>query len=170
MFNDLKGIKELNSVINDFLSEFNVTADISDEFCYWTESESISYTLIMPERGKNYFMSNFNRMAPDLVCDEFLASLLHEVGHHMTGDLFDESDEYYSYDVRDSIAKCLETEPTEEVIADLYRQYFELPDEYEATAWAIEYMRENSEKVAEFWNRCHKAIMKFYFVNAVEVK
>ena len=48
-----------------------------------------------------------------------------------------------------------------------YQKYFDLPDEYEATMWAINYMRNNVEKVAKFWNELQAAIMSFYKLNKV---
>ena len=53
--------------------------------------------------------------------------------------------------------------------AIIHQKYFDLPVEYEATMWAIDYMRNNAQKVAEFWKELQEAIMEFYRLNEVEV-
>ena len=44
-----------------------------------------------------------------------------------------------------------------------------MPDEYEATMWAIAYIRDNIEKVREFWSKVQDAVMEFYVLNGVEI-
>ena len=63
----------------------------------------------------------------------------------------------------------LEKKHSEAEVKALYQRYFDLPDEYEATMWAIEYIRKNSEKVTTLWKKLQKAIIKFYKINRIEV-
>ena len=163
----LKGIDALDKVINDFLAEFEVSASMGADFCYWCGKGQISYTLIMPEASKNYFMQHFNRLAPDLECDEFLASLLHELGHHMTEGMLEENEIKYSNDLRSAINLKFCNKVSEEENAQLHQEYFNLPDEHEATMWAIEYTRNYTEKVAAFWEKLRPAIMNFYSLNGI---
>ena len=165
----LLGIDKINNVLNEFLAEFDITAELGTDFAYWYASGKITYSLVLPE-GQDYFMNNFNRLAPDIKCDPFLASFLHEVGHNETLDWIEEAEEAYCDIMKKGLEKKLDKcigDPKKK--EELHQIYFDLPDEYEATMWAIEYMRENAEKVAEFWNKLQSAILEFYILNEVEV-
>ena len=166
---ELKGINAINKILNEFLEEFEATADIGTDFCYWNTDSLINYALVISEEHNDYFMENFNRIAPDIKCDVFLASFLHELGHHETICLIEDADELYCRDIKYEISQELEKKHSEAEIKALYQRYFDLPDEYEATMWAIEYIRKNSEKVAALWEKLQKAIIKFYEINRIEV-
>lgn len=167
----LKNVATINKILNEFLEEFDAVCDMGPDFCYWTSDSTIHYSLVVSDRHNTHFMNNFHRLAPDVQCDVFLASFLHELGHHETLHLIDEADEAYCRDYKEMLHQRLDNEkPTAEVEADIYQQYFDLPDEYEATAWAIEYMRENADKVKELWEKVKVAIMDFYKANNVEVE
>lgn len=168
MRKDLLGIKELNAVINDFLSEFNVTARLSTDFAYWCDSHIIDYSIVLGETSTRRFMRNFSHLAPDIECDAFLASLFHELGHHLTIDLLDNSELAFCFDVKRDIDEEMSEAP-EWRQEQLYQMYFDLPDEYAATMWAIDYMHNNVKKVADFWNKLYFAIKHFYEINEVEV-
>lgn len=168
MNNLFVGINELDKVLNEFVNPFGTYVEFGSEFIYWVEEEKIEYSLIMPEQGRDYFMENFRVLAPDIQCDPFLASFMHELGHHMTNDLFDDDDEAaFIYDTRQYLAKALNDKTDSE--EELYKLYFNLPDEMAATYWAIAYMREHSKKVAEFWDKVQNTIMNFYKLNGIEV-
>lgn len=169
MSKSLKGIELIDMVLNDFVKDFGVTVRFGADFAYWYEKDEIEYSLIVPEDASIYFMDNFNRLAPDLKCDQFLASFLHEVGHVKTMHLIDDAEELYCQDCKEQISKQFTDFITEEEDRALHQEYFDLPDEYEATMWAINYMRENVDKVAVFWEKVQAAIMKFYELNKIEV-
>ena len=167
----LKKVSKINQVLNEFLAEFDAVCDMGSDFCYWNSESLIHYTLVISERQNTHFMDNFNKLAPDINCDVFLASFLHELGHHETLHMFDDADEAYCRDYKEMLHSRLINEiPIGEAEAEIYRQYFNLPDEYEATMWAIEYMRENADKVKELWEKIKVAIMDFYKANNVEVE
>ena len=90
MKKELLGIDKINAVLNKFLEPFEAYADLGEEFSYWYTDSRIEYNLVVIEASTDYFMQNFNRMAPDLNCDPFLASFLHELGHHETLDFIDD--------------------------------------------------------------------------------
>lgn len=167
----LKNVAEIDKILNDFLVEFDAVCEMGTDFCYWTSDSLIHYSLVVSDRHNTHFMNNFHKLAPDIKCDVFLASFLHELGHHETIHLIDELDEAYCRDFKEMLSERLENEkPTEENEAEIYQQYFDLPDEYEATMWAIEYIRENPEKIKNLWNKVKTAIMNFYIANNVEVE
>jgi hypothetical protein len=167
MNKSLRGIELIDAVLNDFAKNFGVTVRFGADFAYWYEKDEIEYSLIMPEDASIYFMDNFNRLAPDLKCDQFLASFLHEIGHVETFHLLSDIEECFCRDSKDRISRQFTDFITEEEDRALHQEYFDLPDEYEATMWAINYMRENTEKVTLFSNKLQAAIMKFYELNGV---
>ena len=99
-------------------------------------------------------MSRVNRLYPDIHADEFLWSFLHEVGHIETINTLDDDELYFS-----------KTQKKNENITN--EVYYELPDEFAATEWAANYMRENTEKVAKFWNEVQSVIMDIYKINNI---
>lgn len=164
------GINEINEILNDFLKEFELTADIGEDFGYYYNEDRIEYALIVPSGIADYFMVNFNRLAPDIHCDPFLASFLHEVGHAQTGHLLEVEEEEYCWKIKEKMnQEFVCTKMTEERNRELHMEYFNLPDEYEATMWAIDFMREHSDKIANLWNKLHYAIINFYLNNGVDI-
>ena len=170
MKENLKGVNELTRIINDFLAEFDAIAEMGCDNAYYLSESKIVYSVCMPSNGKDYFMQNFHKLAPDLECDAFLATILHELGHHETLHMFDEYDEAYCHDYKEMLGERLEHQNlTPEIEEDIYQQYFDLPDEYEATMWAINYIRNNVAKIEAFWYKLKAAVLKFYKLNGVEV-
>jgi hypothetical protein len=160
-------------VLNDFLQkEFELSVVFGTEFAYNTCTHEVMYTLFGDENSNNLFMKNFNRLAPDIDCDVFLASLMHEVGHHYTIYLLEVEEEDYCSKCKHRIeieSEHLNADSDAERLEELHMEYFNLPDEYEATMWAIAYIRNNIEKVREFWSKVQDAIMEFYVLNGVEI-
>lgn len=75
-----------------------------------------------------------------------LWSVLHEVGHHFTQD-----DELYENDLEmRAILALVPTPTTDEGYRNIANMYFDLPSEYEATEWAINYVRNNYTECQQF--------------------
>lgn len=166
------GINEINEILNDFLKDFELTADIGEDFGYYYNEDRIEYALVMPTDSVDYFMINFNKLAPDLHCDPFLASFLHEVGHARTDHLFEIEEEEKIWLIKEKMHQeyCIsDNSMSEERNRELHMEYFNLPDEYEATMWAIKYMREHTDKITNLWNKLHYAIVNFYLNNGVDI-
>lgn len=164
----LKGVKLLDNILNEFLEEFDAEAGIGPDFAYYYASSYIQYTLAVSDKASTYFMNHVHSLAPDIKCDVFLISFLHELGHHETCDELSDEDEIFSRDTKETINLTLKMgDPVVEEAA--HSLYFNLPDEAAATAWAIQYIRDNSEKVAALWERVQAAIMLIYELNDVEV-
>ncbi len=171
MKKELKGVNEINTILNEFLEEFEVCADIGSDFSYWYHKNKIEYALFTSEQSNQYFMQNFKRLAPDIECDIFLASFLHELGHHETIDTISEMDEIYCLDVKEKLNQSFQNEKlTTTEREELHETYFLLQDEYEATMWAINYIRNNIEILRSFWTKLQPAIFKFYELNEIEVE
>ena len=50
---------------------------------------------------------------------------------------------------------------------ELEFEYFNLPDEIMATQWAVNYIKNNPERVKIMWHNIQKALKKFYKKNKV---
>lgn len=167
MKNTYKGVNEINDILNGFLDEFDAYAEMGHEFAYVYAKSKIEYTCFLDDNSETYFIKNFHKMAPDIECDPFLVSILHELGHHETLDDIDMFEEIYCLAEKDAISERYANKNfnTEQ---ELYDAYFNLADEYEATTWAINYIRENAVKVKELWSKLKPALENFYKLNAME--
>jgi hypothetical protein len=151
-----KKIEKLTRVLNDFLRPFNTFCVYDTDFSYSSFAQTIYYSLVMTDTGSKAFTKHFNSIAPDITCDIFLISLLHELGHHMTLSAFSEEelDEYY--DDVEYIRAHLETDESP------YEEYFNLPVEAAATNWAIEFIRNNADHLAKLWSKIQGIILEIY--------
>ena len=166
----LKGVKMLDNILNEFLEEFEAETGIGPDFAYYYTSSYIQYTLVVSDKASTYFMDHIHKLAPDIKCDVFLISFLHELGHHETMDDLTNEDERFSRDTKVTINQALESKECDPVVEEaVHSLYFNLPDEAAATAWAIQYIRNNPEKMAALWERVQAAIMLIYELNEVEV-
>lgn len=159
----LKGITEINNIINKFLEPFELTAELGTDFDYCFLEDKIHYALVIDEVSSNLFLKNAERRFPDVHADVFLWSLLHEVGHSETLDDLEDGVEEWCLVAKKTInglSRKLSQEACNQV-------YFDLPDEEAATNWAGEYMMENSEEITMFWNKLQPALVEFYKLNEV---
>jgi len=145
-------MKETDLIVCKFLfKEFGLTAFQGDEFSYSPITNTVFFAYEALEDSALYFMNHFQSVAPDIECDFFLASLLHEVGHHFTLDNFSPKEISDYYDDVENIRAYMEDKDGDKETADY--AYFDLPVEKAATQWAIDYIRNNVEKIADFWSK-----------------
>lgn len=119
----------INEVLNTYFSahDFNVSAEMGTDFCYWYEEEIVDYTLVVSERMDNLFLDFARRNGLKVDCGIFILSLFHEVGHSLTLEFFKDRDRN-----KDNL-------PPE--------KYFNLPEEKAATLWAIDYINNHVEEL-----------------------
>ena len=169
MNKELLGVDTITNILDDFLDEFGATSRLGVEFGYLERKNLIEYAVAIEPVSDGAFMANFHRLAPEINCDTFLISFLHELGHHMTMPDLTEEDYWYCVDTVDVLEEEITTPGLpKERIMEIHQQYYDLPIERMATDWAIEYIFDNVEKVAALWNRLQPAIMEFYRLNEVE--
>lgn len=160
----------IDKVLNEFLAEFGCVTEMGEDFAYYYEDDVITYTLAVPENGVDYFMENWHNLAPEMTIDPFLASIMHEVAHTQTLHLLTKEESDYCEKAKKELGLALELRATlQQENKDCYFKYFALPDEKIATDWAIEYIRNHTQKISDFWQKLQAAIMEFYIVNNVEV-
>lgn len=169
----LKGTKKIKRIIKNFLAEngfgnLNIGLDVDFAYIhsYDTEEEPhiIYFSLTVP--NDNGFLENlYRRYKPQFVCDIALISLFHEIGHHVTWDYFTEEEHDFFHRQKELIERELSIDDN----AEMRDLYFGVADEDMATRWAIDYMTQNAEKVAIFWNDLASAIQEFYVKNGIDI-
>lgn len=166
----LQGIETITEVLNDFLAEFELTATPSADFYYSYGDSQIGYALAVTEFADTCYQNYVRELCPQLKCDTFLLSFLHELGHHHTIDDFDDN-AYAVQEVKKIWINRKLASPTltEERKIELYNEYFELDIEKVATVWAINFIASNEDKVRVFWKKAAAAIAHFYEINDIEM-
>lgn len=166
----LQGIEIITEVLNDFLAEFELTATPSADFYYAWEDNQIGYALAVSEFADTCYQNYVRELCPQLKCDTFLLSFLHEVGHHHTIDDFSD-EEYKIQQMEKNYINLRLKSPTltEQRKIELYNEYFELAIEKVATVWAINFIISNEDKVRKFWEKAVAAITYFYEINDIEM-
>lgn len=168
--NRLTGIKKLNRVVKKALEPFGIdNTYLWEDFEYRFENNAVGFSLatVSTDEWFNEFVEKtFNYT----VTNTFIISVLHEIGHAETENFI--TDEIYNKCIIEKIKinKALETENNLKKIKALEFKYFDLPDEYEATAWAVEYAREHEQELAEMWQEICKGLQEFYTENNLTEK
>lgn len=70
-------------------------------------------------------------------------AFLHELGHHFTCDEFDDEEEKEDQATRQTLYEIMEKNENEEKVNAAFLMYFRLPQEIEATKWAIDFVKDN---------------------------
>ena len=150
----LKGMERLNDVVSEFVKLFDCSCSFGTDFSCNTNRNHIDYTVVVAETHSQSFMDRVERLYPDVKADEFLWGLLHEIGHIETIDDFDD-DEIAEFHLIKDVPNISDEE------------YYEVPDEFEATDWAANFMRENATLVNSFWAKVQPEIQSFYKINGI---
>ena len=162
----VRGIKKLNRNISKTLKTFGIaSAELSDTYAFIRGEDKIVFKITENEIEDIMFHDFIKERFNFDVNPIFLASLLHEIGHYKTDD--DISDAVYTFcaDEKERITKEMKKATTEEEAKKLQWQYFNLPDEMMATAWAVDFMKNHPEEVKKVWNEIHITLTDFYKKN-----
>ena len=145
--NVIKEAQDITNILNDFLAPFDCTAFLGTDFGYYTESNTIEYALFVKDENADSFLEYAQSLFTNIHTNIFIWSFLHELGHHETEDDFEDEewDEYIS-----RINKEISCE-----------EYYSLPIEHAATAWAGEYIQSHVEEVAKLNTELTIAIDNF---------
>lgn len=139
-----------------------VTARANTDFEYAFNSRSIGFAFAVDERSEEIYEKFIEKHFPDFpyVCDRFLTSFFHELGHEETEDEFDDYE-----------AILAEKDKIFEIEDDYERHmtYFEMPFEFRASEWGLNYIMANPDKIAEFARMVNKLLQWFFKVNDVEL-
>lgn len=146
---------KLEQVLNRFLKKqgFDCAAREDDYFFYEYSRSAICFTTKSDERMDRLFREFAVRLGLAIDCGDFLLAFFHELGHHETMDLLEEEDYIFSQDVKGTLTA---SDKDCEI-------YFNLPDEIEATLWAIDYINANEEIIKKLKKSIDKAIQLCYY-------
>lgn len=159
----LKGVRKLNKVVNDFTKQFGITFSLGTEFEVALKQKHGWYAVAVKNDFDTFYTSYIKGISGEKI-PIFLISLLHEIGHFITKDFFDEDD------IDDEFAMKYElAEKYKEVPCVQYAfEYFSLSTEEEATNWAIAYYKLNKAECINFYNNFLTELYKFYKINNAE--
>lgn len=166
---ELKGLDKIEEILNGFLQEWECTVRLEPDFAYYSASNIIAYSFCCSVVSDMLFSEVINRLCPEINCDIFLWSFLHELGHHETIDNLEDSEVLFSINEKKRIQREQEGITDTKQRIDLARQYYVLPDELAATQWAVNYMRAHTAEMQALWEELKPAIMNFYELHKVEV-
>ena len=163
----VKGAKTLNKTISKELSPFGIKKAVcTDEYSYSYNKAVVTYKLTENTTEDIWFTDFIKERFGYEVRYPFIMSLLHEVGHHKNND--DVVGEVYDFCLAEKkrIEEEMQTANAEKS-KELEWQYFNLPDEIMATAWAVDYARKHPKKIKKMWKKSKKALMDFYEKNGI---
>lgn len=152
---DLNKVTKIVQRFIDTINE-NISVEFDSDFYYDNDLETVFYTIVISERAdrlfKQFVLDTFNYEVKNV----FLLSLLHEVGHYFTYYQFS-SEELKKYrQKKKRIQK-------DKIVSDKnFYEYFALPNEEAATAWAVEYLRDHEKECANWWKKIQKELENFY--------
>lgn len=165
----IKGLKKLNKAITAQLAPFGIKkAKFANDYAFYWAKSLITYKITENETEdiwfKEFVEERFNYEIPDA----FLFSLLHEVGHYNTIEEVSDCIQDFCFSEKDRISDEMQKIETTEQAKILEWQYFNLPDEIIATAWAVDYAKNHPKKVKKIIRELHKAFCDFYAKNEIE--
>ena len=138
-------MEHLEELISNFTNKFGCEAISAKDIDYEGFAYNPVYRVVICDfefslRMKvcKDFMDSIKRQNPKVKLDFYTWALLHELGHHHTITSFTREELRKCYKKRFRIRKTHATLP-----------YYNLPDEYAATAWAVGYANSHINEVKE---------------------
>lgn len=164
----VKGKKKLNSAILKELQPFGIaSAQLTNEYSYLPATYGITYGIELPTEYQ--WLIEFIEKRFDYVCSNpFVLLFLHELGHHNTIASISYGVQQFCDNEKIRISEEMENTKSKKRMKALEFQYFNLPDEIMATAWAVDYARKHPRKIELMANRMATAFREFYTVNGIE--
>ena len=166
----LKGVKELNKVIEQFFVELGydeIECSLDLDFAYYVGTDEITYSLFQMEEADKGFRQYLNKVYPNIPeCSLFVISLLHELGHHITIPQYSKE----NFETWSTVKKLLEEQeantPKEKIEKQI--KYCFLFDEAIATKAAVDILIAEYDFIHSYEEKIFKAIFKFYEKNQIE--
>ena len=162
----VKGLRKLNKVISAEVAPFGISKAFYDTtgYTYYPDSEKIGYQITEGEPDE--FLNDFiKERFGYTVENQFIISLLHEIGHHKNNDDIDGDVYEFCISEKERISNELAYAKNKKERRKLNYQYFNLPDEIMATSWAVAYAKKHPRKIKKMWKNCEKGLHDFYRIN-----
>lgn len=156
--------KEINEYLENWLhnNDFDCSVRMGTDFSFWTDEDVIQYALVITDHHMNLFEKVVEELGINYICDNFILSFFHELGHFET--IWEIDDDVYE----ESQRRKLNLESRSVYTDADYVEYYHLPEEIVATEWAVNYINNNPNKIAEFWGGLQPLLLTFYTVNQIE--
>lgn len=158
----LQGVENIENILNKFLEPFECTAKLGSDFSYWYSESLICFALAVAESNDIDFRDFCKELQPELHCDIFLLSFIHELGHHETLDEWND-EEYLDMKIQKEQINKMKVSQKEKNF-----MYFNIPDERRATEWGLQYIMEHQTEIMLLWNELQQAILQFYRLNDIK--
>lgn len=167
---ELKGVEELNEVIEQFFVELGydeIECSLDLDFAYYVGTDEITYSLFQMEEADEGFRQYLNKVYPNIPeCSLFVISLLHELGHHITIPQYSKE----NFEAWSIVKKLLEKQKADTPKEKIEKQikYCSLFDEAIATKTAVDILIAEYDFIHSYEEKIFKAILKFYEINQIE--
>jgi hypothetical protein len=164
----IKGKRILNKAISAELAPFGISRCVlGTEYSYSFEQNDIIFKLELAYEDELFSDFMRERFDYDDTGIEFLISLLHEVGHSKANEEIEGSIYEFCEAEKYRISEAMNKATTKEEVKKLEFEYFNLPDEIMATAWAVNYAKQHPLEIQIMWAVMREAILNFYKANGV---
>lgn len=166
----IKGLRKLNKTISAPLNKrFGIKkAQLATSYGYYPSENTIDFQITTGIEDELFW--RFVKKTFDFEVNEennFIFSLLHEVGHAKTNKKLSDDIIDYCNEQKDKIRFKMAKATTRRRVRELEYKYFALPDEIAATAWAVRYAKKHPIIVKRMGREMLKAIMTFYEMNGI---
>lgn len=124
-----------------------------EDFCYYPEPHTIQWGFFGNSKTDEHFMQfmyEYGLRSREI--NSFTISLLHEIGHYMTLHCF-------SKEIRETDRVAKENCISDGTISTNY-WYWELPTEFAANMWAIDWANSHPDEVVELTTFCKNRIIE----------
>lgn len=137
----------------------NLNVVEGEDFCfYYNQQNIIQWGMVQQIDIDNQFAQFFEEYGcKTYTTNTFIESLLHEVGHYMTMSNFTEKEWN-----RDNNAKYKKHKNTKASGIALNYWYWELPTEFAANLWAINFLNDHLDWAIELIDLCCKHLTKIF--------
>ena len=169
MKKEIKGLETLNKDLTKLLKKYGVSSVTVnceiDGFEYHPEDKSIGISILSSSENLSYmwFEEFVERRFNFKAMNSFMMLLFHEIGHANT--TIDTLNDYFE-PKRIKLYERMEKEyDTEAESKCVFFEYFGSVEEIVATAWAVDYMKNNKVEIANLYSKIVKALNKFYKTN-----
>ena len=136
----LEPMREFGNKVFNFVHAINPNIKVRisyDEFYAMSADNLINICLKSEDFGDKVF-DNFIQKRFGISINPFLMGILHEIGHVMTYDKYLDKD-------RSILYYMLQLNYDEQRIIEYSEMYFQIPSEFEATKWAVNYYLSHKE-------------------------
>lgn len=164
----LKGIDKLNKAVSAPFKQFGIEEVLlSDTYSYYRGSSIITYKITEDIEDK-WFSEFIEQKFNISIGNQFIISLFHEIGHHMTDDDIPDDIYFFCNDSKANIVENMTDEDDLDTLKFWEDQYFNLPDEMLATTWAVDYITKHPKKVKKIAKKIFVALAEFLRENEVD--